>query len=572
MRRGRLRAAGVVVAAVALWAASAVAALPPGLHLLTLGPQALAESGAAGSQNTTVADPPVRHPHEQPITVTLFSNMEFADFNVKPFSYTPPGPGPWAKIVLVGDFNVTAGVQYDRTCQITLGHVNIYYGTTPEPSSSLGPSWHVERDLTDYTALFESPQSGEAILGNLVNSTYTGIIYGTVRLDFYPAKGAYKAPKVPDEVLPFHDASGGAVALNSGSDTLSRTFTLPTNIEKVYMDLFTQGQSNDEFWYTCVPSDVSQELQSCGATGFREAEITIDGQPAGVAPVYPWIFTGGIDPFLWAPIPGVQTLNFVPYRVDLTPFAGLLDDGQPHTLAVSVYNADQYFLADAALLLYLDKGSQQVTGAVTQNTLAAAPNPTVTENLTPTASGVTGTVSVTSARNFEISGYVQTSHGKVKTTVQQTVAFSNAQQFTIDNTSYMQDITQATDVTAKTTTKHGSTIKEAVSRYSYPLTVNLDEEVQSDGSFTLATAIDQGYKVKRALRANGEVVSSSSVSNEVTPKDTLLFDSSGNFTGHQGQSSMQRYRAHDSSGWCYGETVKAADNAVTKVKKGGGCS
>ncbi|MGC8724862.1 MAG: peptide-N4-asparagine amidase, partial [Acidobacteriota bacterium] len=534
-------------------------------------PQAVAESSAVGSQDTTVADPAVRHPHEKPIVVTLFSNMEFADFNVKSFTYTPPGPGPWAKVILVGDFNVTAGVQYDRTCQITLGHVNILYGTTPEPSSSLGPTWHVERDLTDYTALFESPQSGEAILGNLVNSTYTGVIYGTVKLEFYPASGQYKAPKVPDEVLPFHDASGGAVALNSGSDALSQTFTLPTNIEKVYMDLFAQGQSNDEFWYTCVPSDVSQELQSCGATGFREVEVTVDGQPAGVAPVYPWIFTGGIDPFLWAPIPGVQTLNFVPYRVDLTPFAGLLDDGNPHTIALSVYNADQYFLADAALLLYLDKGSQQVTGAVTQNTLTAAPNPTVTENLTPTASGVTGTVSVASARNFEIAGYVQTSHGKVKTTVQQTVNFSNAQQFTINNTSYIQDIKQATEVTAKTTTKHGSTVKEAVSRYSYPLTVNLDEEVQSDGSFTLATAIDQRYKVKEALRANGESLFSSSVSNEVTPKDTLLFDASGNFTGHQGQASEQRYRAHNSSGWCYGETVKAADNAVTRVKKGGGC-
>lgn len=572
MRISRSHCARWMVGTAAWMVASTVLALPPALNLLKLGPQVVAESGAAGSQNTTVADPAVRHPNEKPLVVTLFSNMEFADFDVKSFTYTPPGSGPWAKLILVGDFNVTAGVQYDRTCQITLGHVNIFYGTTPEPSSSLGPTWHVERDLTDYTALFDSPQSGEAILGNLVNSTYTGIIYGTVKLEFYPANGTHKAPKVPDEVLPFHNASGGAVALNSGTDTLSQTFTLPTNIEKVYMDLFAQGQSGDEFWYTCVPNDVSQELQSCGATGFREVEVTVDGQPAGVAPVYPWIFTGGIDPFLWAPIPGVQTLNFIPYRLDLTPFAGLLDDGNPHTIALSVYNADQYFLADAALLLYLDKGSQQVTGAVTQNTLTADPNPTVTENLTPSASGITGTVSVTSARDFEIAGYVQTSHGKVTTTVQQTVNFSNGQQFTINNTSYIQDVTQATEVTTKTTTKHGSNVKQAVSRYSYPLTVNLDEEVQSDGSFTLATAIDQRYEAKGTLRANGEKVSSSSVSNEVTPKDTLLFDASGNFTGHQGQSSEQRYRAHDSNGWCYGETVKAADNAVTKVKKGEGCS
>ena len=44
--------------------------------------------------------------------------------------------------------------------------------------------------------------------------------------------------------------------------------------------------------------------------------------------------TGGIDPLLWRPIPGVQTLNFLPYRVDLTPFAGALSNGQPHQVGV----------------------------------------------------------------------------------------------------------------------------------------------------------------------------------------------------------------------------------------------
>ena len=52
-----------------------------------------------------------------------------------------------------------------------------------------------------------------------------------------------------------------------------------------------------------MPDDVSAELQSCGGTAFREAEISIDGQAAGVAPVYPWIYTGGIDVLLWRPYP-----------------------------------------------------------------------------------------------------------------------------------------------------------------------------------------------------------------------------------------------------------------------------
>ncbi len=140
-----------------------------------------------GSGNTATADPPVPHPHTKPCVVALFKNQEFADYSAKTFSYTPPDncAGPWAKVIFVGDFNVTEGIQFDRTAAIYVGQVNVYYGTTPEPDPSLGPNWHVERDITDYSALLTQPQSGEADIYNIVNSTYTGIIFGTARIEFY---------------------------------------------------------------------------------------------------------------------------------------------------------------------------------------------------------------------------------------------------------------------------------------------------------------------------------------------------------------------------------------------------
>jgi hypothetical protein len=95
-----------------------------------------------GSSNTVSAAPPVPRPHTTPCTVQLFQNLEFADFNIKPFSYTPPPgcPGPWAKVVFTADFTVTAGRQFDRTAKFFLGGVNIYFGTTAEPRASLSPS------------------------------------------------------------------------------------------------------------------------------------------------------------------------------------------------------------------------------------------------------------------------------------------------------------------------------------------------------------------------------------------------------------------------------------------------
>src|SRR4029077_9260672 len=160
----------------------------------------LASPGLAqtiGYPNTVTADPPVPRPATTPCTVPLFTGFPFADFSPKPFSYTPPSacPGPWAKVVLEADFSVTAGRQFDRTAQIAIGHVNVYYGTTAEPSAAVSPSWHVERDLTDYSPLFAAAQAGDVNIGNLVNSTFTGVLHGSARRLFYPASAVAPAPR-----------------------------------------------------------------------------------------------------------------------------------------------------------------------------------------------------------------------------------------------------------------------------------------------------------------------------------------------------------------------------------------
>jgi hypothetical protein len=110
----------------------------------------------------------VARPHEKPCVVQLFSNFQFVNFNSQSYQFTPPAdcPGPWEKVVFTADFSVTAGRQFDRTAIVDLAFVNLYFGTTPEPRPNLAPAWHVERDVTDYSALFKSPQSGNVILGN----------------------------------------------------------------------------------------------------------------------------------------------------------------------------------------------------------------------------------------------------------------------------------------------------------------------------------------------------------------------------------------------------------------------
>jgi hypothetical protein len=538
--------------------------------LAGLGLAASAGAQQIGSSNTATADPTVSRPATTPCIAQLYSNLEFADFSPKPFTYAPPAacPGPWAKVVLEADFSVTAGRQFDRTAQIAIGHVNVYYGTTAEPSASVSPSWHVERDLTDYSPLFRSVQAGDVNLGNLVNSTYTGIIHGSARLLLYPASAAAPAPRTADAVLPLSTAPGGAALLATTSSVLAPTFSLPANVEAAYLDVIPQSQSSDEFWYTCVPDDVAGTLFSCPGTSFREAEVTIDGQPAGVAPVYPWIFTGGIDPLLWRPIPGVQTLNFLPYRVDLTPFAGVLSNGQPHQVGVSVYNANNYFLVAASLLLYLDPGASHVTGAVTQNTIGTTQPPVVRENLATAADGtVTGTVSTRSDRRFTLAGYVNTSHGRVETTVRQTVSFSNQQQFVISDAQYVQKIQQGTQVVSAVDTRGPHAVAHVDQHFSYPLTLDYTFLSNPDGSGSQTTAVDQKFASQEA-RVGGGRPSLGAVSNEVKSADTLLFDAAGNITGFQDRKSSQEYWALATDGTCYARKIASANGVLTAVSGG----
>ncbi len=528
-----------------------------------------------GSSNPVTAEPLVTRPPTKPCVVSLLSNDAFENFNGAPLTYSPPAacPGPWAKVVLTADFTVTAGRQFDRSAWFYLGDTNIFYGTTAEPRATLSPSWHIERDVTDLTALFNSPQTGLASIGNIVNSTFTGIIFASAALEFYPANFDTPAPVTPDIVVPV-SSGNGPVTLNTTTDLATATLNLPRNVEKVYLDVISQSQIGDEFWYLCVPTPVAGELETCGNTAFRETEISIDGKPAGVAPVFPWIFTGGIDPFLWEPITGVQTLDFKPYRVDLTPFAGLLGDGAQHTVAVSVFNANGFFLSTANIFVYTDHGSREVSGGVLSNTLTAAPNPHVVQKLSADAGGTTtGTIDVGSSRTFSITGYVNTSHGRVETTVAQTVNFLSAQIFDVNvaNGPEIQNVVQTSTVDSETTTRDGFLVEKTTKHISFPLTLDFSFVNNPNGTFTQVVSVDQQDLRKEARFRDGSPFFKSNTHEQVNSTDTLQFNADFSISSPGVGSSSASYRSNDSLGDCYSRSLTAANQKLTSVTDGKGC-
>lgn len=535
-------------------------------------------SGGAGYPVT--ADPPVPVPNETPCVDKLFDPKtppltsggldvgDFADYSNHPFDYTPPAncPGPYAKIVFKMHFRVSAGRQYDRTGAVWIGGTNVFFGTTSEPGSNASPQWTIQRDVSEYAPIFAQAGEGQAAVYNVVNNTYTGIIYGTAELLFYPATKQFPAAQSADAVYPMANSSiGGYVFLDGPSDQMTGTFTFPQNVERAYLDVFLQSQSSDEFWYTCFPNGLAKKLNNCGNSAFREGEVSVDGQPAGVVPIYPWIFTGGIDPYLWIPTPGVETLNFKPYRIDLTPFAGRLDDGNPHTVAVSVFNDDNYFSATAAVLVYEDHGSTQVKGALLSDGTEPQPSVKIVNRVRfHGKTSATGTIAVTATHPVSLQGYVVTSKGRITTTVTQSVAFSNVQEINVSSTRDYQNIKQETTISSNTHTQNGSKSIKVQSQWTYPL--NLDYRYLVGSTKTTQTVSLLQTKSGSGLNQGPGQASAWLLLDSVRSHD-LLTITGGGFTPSDGMS-RQQYKSLGAGGRCYEKTIESKSYKITGKTQG----
>ncbi|MEW9624762.1 peptide-N4-asparagine amidase [Rhodanobacter geophilus] len=557
---------------------------------------------AVGGRGVAIADAPVPRPAGTPCVATLYADIAFDDHgestsrDAKPreWAYTPPAQcaGPWARVVLEADFSVDAGRQYDRTASLWLKGVNLYYGTTQEPGAKVAPRWHVERDVTDYASLFREAGHGQVVLNNWVDGKHDSAIHGSARLLFYPAApGGHAEPPADLALGLVGDRGGHPVDVQDGKQALSRTLTLPRNVERVALDLIAQSQAVDEQWYMCTddadvaptrefslgPPNAGDPLEQCGGGNYREVAVSIDGRPAGRAPVYPWTYTGGVDPNLWRPTPDIQTLAFTPYRMDLTPFAALLDDGKPHTVAVRVLGAHDFFSLAANLLVWRDHGRAVLTGKLTLNTLAArqgGQQPQVQRHFDHGAGGTLhGEVDTVQHGDYVIAGELRTSHGVVVTRVEHRSSFANRQRF--DHPSrdaYDQRIDMRTQVVDEIATTVGNDTVQRRHRLEYPLLIDIRKRVHAGGDFTAGITVQQGYLSRRRRTEGGRVAFWSTLDNHLLSHSNTDFNAGGTaITGSRGQHGQQSYRFSDSLGSCYARRVETRDQAVIAVASGQGC-
>lgn len=529
----------------------------------------IASPPTAGSAQPVSPEPavnptaPMTLPSTPKCVVKLFQNATFNSAASQSFTYTPSCTGPWAKVVFTADFTIAAGTQTERNTEIFLGNATLFRGTTAIPSSSLSPSWHVEADVTDLSALLGAAQT--VVAASLApDQTYTSPVYANAELDFYPSDlQANLAPTVPDVVIPVLRTPSIPVQTFTAASPLTMKLTLPKNMTEIYLDVIAQP---DEYWYLSTPNfQVSPYVpHSAPQTAFREVEVTIDGKPAGFAPNHPYVYAGGIDPYLWRPIPAAQALHLKPYRINLTPFAGALSDGAAHTIVISDIYTVGNAVVNGDLLIYTDHGGATTTGGVTTNTLAFTTGTTVTNTggLDGTGNG-NATVSESLTRSSKITGVVNSSAGSTTTTIDETMNFANSQTLT-NTTSPVRNVIQEnlTSTVDSTVTVASPTLGTTTTSHTEnPLQASISYNQNADNTYTQNSTVT----VSDVDNQVGPGTFTSSDSESVTAADSLQLDANQTVTGNTpaSASSTGTYQSSDSLGNHYTDTLTSAMNLLS---------
>ncbi len=172
-----------------------------------------------------------------------------------------------------------------------------------------------------------------------------------------------------------------------------------------------------------------------------------------------------------------------------------------------------------------------------------------------------------------IKGYVNTSHGRVDTTVDQTVSFANTEIFDITSTIYDQTSKQLTSVEGVSTSKDGAFISGQF-RQSFSLSALYGERrdvTGSAGDLTVFTNIRQGFDEHTALSIDGFPLYAADVHNHHEGSDSIVYSPDFAILSHSGQNSKQDFTFGDSLGGCYRASVSAANDVVTAYSSGNAC-
>jgi hypothetical protein len=507
------------------------------------------------------AAPPVPVPDTKHCSVLLVDHG-FRDYNVYTNDFRPPTgcASSWSKVVLRMD-GAVAGRQFDRLGWLDVGGVRLLTTSTPEPSPA-GITWHVEKDVTELAPLFKDPQQVQMYLGNTVDSTYTGVLDVKVWLDFYQPGDGHGPAATADDVLPMSGT-------HRDDTDLVGNLTVPRNTTRLLADVFATGSGGgcEEFWDTSAPASTGYSCPD--GLPYREVDVSIDGQLAGVAAPYPVIYTGGwSNPFLWYNIPSPGAFDIPPLRYDLTPFAGRLVDGRAHEVRLSVVGLPRgqggWTLAPR-FRAWTDPTLDVVTGGLAST---SAPAPAVDSTVTG-ANDDAGSVALHASRRFTASGWLQTSQGRVTTTVDRDLANDSDHHWTDGEADDVLKATWRDRSTSTVTTPNGKpSVTTEDLRYAKDGTLGFHPHPGIDGAYDVTGDITITYGQESTATRFGTGVLDRSMTDTYDGQASWIYNVRRD-QRHGMASTSEHYRlTGDPELGCYDHTLAAVNGTFTTDRTG----
>ncbi|KAJ4354744.1 hypothetical protein N0V95_003586 [Ascochyta clinopodiicola] len=340
-------------------------------------------------------------------------------------------------------FNLTvtsAGRQFDRLALMFFDDVEIFRTSTAEPTHN-GIVWRYAKDMSSYLALFKQPHKIIFDLGNLVDDTYTGAWHTTLTGTYFTAEDLLEPADIIFPVSarrsPADRPSHFTVPESKATDALK----IPKNARRAVFSISACGQATEEFWWSNVLSSDSKRFGDDdilhGHSPFRELQLFIDNQLAGVAWPFPVIFTGGVVPGFWRPLVGIDTFDLVEDEIDVTPFLPRLNDNEDHVFEIRVVgieddghghgeltqSIESSWVVTGKLFIWLDADFSIVSG--TSHTIQ-----TPTPSISVSSSAIKDVIdsleySVHVSRFLHISSTLETSKGPKKVSWTQNLVYSN---------------------------------------------------------------------------------------------------------------------------------------------------
>ncbi|KAF9263063.1 hypothetical protein L218DRAFT_973246 [Marasmius fiardii PR-910] len=394
--------------------------------------------------------------------------------------YSPPTGescgevGKWAAISLNLSVSCT-GTQYDRLGSIYLSHVEIWRTSSAEPTKT-GTVWNTIKDVTHFTPLFA--KEGELLMdfSNIISADLLldGVFEVVLTATFYAPTESFPTPRTSDSILPLSNLSPNTSNYFTIDNDVGGTIQvkIPDTTIEAYAEIFCSGNSAEEFWYTNTPDEFLGAFpESTGLIGkgsFREVQLLVDGQLAGVVWPYAVIYTGGVTPTNWRPLTAYGTYDAPTYWIDVTPFLPvLLAQDTTHNVTLKVVGQGQnptinsnWFVSGS---LHLRTGRSKTTGRIKSYNAPAADMSTTGGS---SDGNVTVWTKVTARRNLKVETELVTDEGNVTVTFSQSLNYINEAQYADEG--WLQWANQTT--TGSVTSSHGGR-KVLDDAFTYPLQV-----------------------------------------------------------------------------------------------------